>query len=500
MKIILVSKCCLIISLLLLVFSLGLIWQVNAQSEGLILKWEQHWDTYGSGGTCVPGGNNLAVKDVNGDGVKEIVTGGFAYTHMPNGSRMPSTAPLKIWRWDGQNLTLAKSGRWPGSISCVYVADVDGDVMNEIITAGAFRNETGIYSSLRVWSWDNDELSLRVHYEGVSVSSIFVSDLDNDGKPEILTVGSLVSDSVSTAQMCLWRLEKNGLILKGQAKLDVANVRRANSVYAFDLNNDGEIEIIVAGYSNDLNNSRGHLSVWRWNDQAFSLLDLKEWREVEGYGLNSAGGIQGNTIVSNMKVADVDGDGVPEIITVGFTYDGAQILGQLRIWNWSRANLNLEKSHEWENLAITQAESISVNDVDGDGKNEIVTSGYTAGYGSFAAGAENKTRAELKVWSWDGTTLILEHSKDWLVEEAASARNVDTGDLDNDGTVEIVTVGCIQLIDSRDCDPNLRIWAVASEASTFPRNLIPLIAALAVVAISVTVTAFILSKRKERKA
>lgn len=282
-------------------------------------------------------------------------------------------------------------------------------------------------------------------------------------------------------------------------KLDVANVRRANSVYAFDLNNNGDIEIIIAGYSNDLRNSTGHLSVWQWNGQTFSLMGVQEWRMVDGYGLTSAGGIQGNTIASNIKVADLDGDAVPEIVTGGFTYNGTNVLGQIRIWKWSGGILSLEKSHEWENLDITQVESISISDVDRDGKKEIITSGYTAGYDSFAVGAENKTRSELKVWSWDETALILKQSEDWIVGEAASARNVGTGDLDNDGLVEIVTVGCVQPIDTTDCDPNLRIWSVPAMEPTFSPYLIVAIA-VTVAVVGFTGAAFLFARRKQAKS
>gem|GEM_PF-4666404 len=41
---------------------------------------------YGVGGTCIPGSHNLFVADVDGDGVMEIVTGGFMYW-VVNGSR-----------------------------------------------------------------------------------------------------------------------------------------------------------------------------------------------------------------------------------------------------------------------------------------------------------------------------------------------------------------------------------------------------------------------------
>ena len=175
-------------------------------------------------------------------------------------------------------------------------------------------------------------------------------------------------------------------------------------------------------------------------------------------------------------MADVDGDGVPEIVTGGFTYDGTKVEGQLRIWNWSGGVLNLEKSQEWANLDITEPTSMSINDVDGDGKKEIVTSGYTTGYGSFAVNAEDKSRAELKVWSWDGNTLTLKQSKDWIVGEAVSAWNVGTGDVDNDGVVEIVTVGCMQTINLRDCDPDLRIWSITSVPSaSFPYLVVAIV-------------------------
>ena len=488
---------------MLLVFGWVANFNVGAQSDSFILKVEQPYDTYGVGGTCIPGGNNLFIADVNGNCPMEIITGGFAY-YIINGSRSTTQAPLNIWNWDGKNITLLKSHKWTGSIGCVHVADVDGDGVNEIITVGSIRNETNSYSSLRVWSLHNEELSLKAHYEAVSgvsffvSGSVFVNDLNNDGKPEIITIGRLIEDTGSTSQLCLWHLEQNSLILKEQLKLNLTNINRANSIFASDLNNDGEIEIIIAGYSNDLKNSTGHLSIWQWDGQTFSLMGTEEWRMVDGYALNSAGGVQGNTIVSDVQVADLEGDGVPEIVTGGFTYDGAKVNGQLRIWNWSGDILNLEKSQEWENLDITQAESISINDVDGDGKKEIVTSGATVGYGSFAAeNAEDSSRAELKVWKWDGNTLILQQSKDWIVGTAASARNVGTGDLDGDGAVEIVTVGCIQPTNSTNCDPNLRIWSVPSVPSLFSQYLIIAIGVVAVVAI-IGGTIFLLRRRKTK--
>jgi hypothetical protein len=473
--------------------------EVIAESKSFVLEAEQHWETFGVGGTCIPGGHNLAVADIDGDGVTEMITGGLSYFLMQNGSMIPLLAPLKIWNWDGKNLTLEKNYGWTGYIECVYAGDADGDGKTELITAGSITNNTGSYPSLRIWTWDGETMVLGSSYEGKTTGPVFVSDVDRDGKPEIITVGISFNDTQSPAQLSIWRWDEKRLTLNASVDCCGTNGGRANSVYAYDLNNDGVTEIVTAGYSNDIKNSSSQLRVWQFNGTVLSLKDNAEWQMIEGaYSVDVAGNPMGNTIVSNVKVADVDGDGIPEAVTGGFTYNGTEAEGQLRIWNWSGGVLNLEKSQEWVNLDITQPTSISINDVDGDGKKEIVTSGYTAGYGSWAPNAPDKTRAELKVWSWDGNTLTLKQSKDWIVGEAVSAWNVGTGDVDNDGFVEIVTVGCMET--GNLCDPDLRIWSLpAASEPPAPVPYLPVIVfGAAVTAIVVVMAAFMLMGKRRQ--
>jgi hypothetical protein len=192
-----------------------------------------------------------------------------------------------------------------------------------------------------------------------------------------------------------------------------------------------------------------------------------EWRLVEGvYALNVAGGVQGNTCVNNVKVGDVDGDGTPEIITGGFAYDGENVNAQLRIWSWDGKNLSLEKSEEWMTDYITEIKGVCLNDVDADSKLEIVTSGTACAEGNFGENSTIPERAQLRVWSWDGATLSLEQSKDWVVGEGVCAWNVAAGDIDNDGVAEIVTVGCMH--ESKLCDPDMRIWSLQSTSWSTP--------------------------------
>jgi hypothetical protein len=446
-----------------------------------MLEAEQHWNTYGVGGTCIPGGHNLAIADVDGDGVKEMVTGGFAYYLSPNGSRTIRAAPLKIWNWDGKNLSLEGNYSWPGNIGNVFAGDADGDGKTEIITTGSVINDTGTYRSLRIWAWNGESLVLKGSYEGNPLGPVYVSDVDGDGKPEIVSVGSSSNVTQSAiAELSILRLNGSNVVLMKRVDWDA----HVNSVYVYDLNNNGQKEIITVGYSNSLNNSRGQLRVWQFDGTNLTLKTNAEWYMIDGaYSVDVAGNVMGNTIASSVKVADVEGDGVPEIITIGYTYNGTKALAQLRIWNWSGEALNLEKSQEWANLDITQPSSVSINDVDGDGKKEIVTSGGTAGYGSWAPNAPGKTRAELNVWSWNGTIVTLKQSKDWIIGDAVLAWSVGTADLDNDGNTEIVTVGCMET--GNLCDPDLRMWSLPVVSSqSFPYLQLTVAGAVIVVMIA----------------
>ena len=483
-----------IIVYLLLISTFLVAEKVCGQPDSLLLEAEQNWDTYGFGGTCIYGGNNFAVADVDGDGVEELITGGGSYNYMSNGSRTTGWAPFKIWTWNGQSVVLENNESWTGNLYCIRAGDADGDGKIEILTSGRLANSTGSYSSLRIWTWDGETLLLRAHFEGAAVGSVIALGVNSYGKPEIVTVGLAFRDEQFATQLSIWQFDGNSLALNRSIIDD--SLARANSVVAWDLDNNGVTEIVTAGYASSLKNSSGKLSVWQWDGQTLSLLSTKEWRLVDGYALNSVGNTQGNTLVSTVKAADVDNDGVPEIVTSGFTYDGNKVEGQLRIWNWSGGILNLEKSQEWQNLDITEHTSMSINDVDRDGVKEIITSGYTVGYGSFALNATDKSRAELKVWSWDGTTLTLEQSKDWIVNESVAAWNVGTGDVDNDGVVEIMTVGCTQVGNLLDCDPDLRIWSIKAESSANFPNLAVTTISIAAIAIGVLVTAFLLMKRK----
>ena len=491
-------RTCVLLVLLTSVLFLAANEHLSAQSD-YILEVEQHWETYGVGGTCIPGTHNLFVADVDDDSVVEIVTGGLMYW-VRNGTRTDFEAPLRIWSCAGQNLTLEKSMNWAGRIGCVYACDADSDGITEFITAGGITKNNGSYAQLRVWHWDGQSLILRASYEGedtagTSISSVSVSDADGEGTSDIVTVGRFVNGNQSVAQLRVWHWNGNNLALNKSIEWCAVEQANAASVCSLDLNNDGMIEIVTGGYDNDLKNSSGQLRIWRLNGTNLSLLVDEEWRLVEGvYGLNIAGGVQGNTVVNNVKVGDVDHDGVHEVVTGGFVYDGEKTNAQLRIWTWNGQTLYLEKSQEWKTEYLTEVKAISLDDVDGDGRTDIVTSGTTASQNSFEENASNPEFAQLRVWSWDGTALTLKYSYDWTIGEGVCAWNVATGDVDNDGITEIVTVGCMYV--GNLCDPDLRIWSVAVESGPSTHYYLLVIASIA--SMVIVVAAFVVLRQRRK--
>ncbi len=421
----------------------------------LVLEAEQHWETYGEGGTCIPGQHNLAIADLDGDGAQEMITGGYAYDVLPNGTRSFGRAPLKIWSWSGQNITLEHSENWRGNIGAVIAGEVDGDGKIEIITSGGKENSTGsVLGTICVWNWDNQTLSFKGSYQGATASSLCVADVNSDQTVEVLAVGRPLN---SKTQLTAWNW--NGAEFALRARVDCGDENgTANSIFSGDIDCDGTVEVVTAGYSNGLNDSKGQLRVWKMNGDTFSLQTSTMWQTVKGYTLNSAGNMQGNTMVNSVKLGDVDNDGLPEIVTGGFTYDGVKVNGQLRIWNFSSQALNLELSYEYSALGITELKTIALGDANNDGKLEIVASGGTVGYTSFSANSTEKETAQLRVWSWDGKTLTQEQSQDWVIGEGVMAWNTAIADLESDGKNEILTVGCMYV--GNLCDPDMRIWSV----------------------------------------
>ena len=63
-----------------------------------------------------------------------------------------------------------------------------------------------------------------------------------------------------------------------------------------------------------------------------------------------------------------------------------------------------------------------------------------------------------------------------------------TGDVDKDGVIEIVTVGCTSLNDM--CDPDMRIWSIAGSNTIAVTTLLVIIGTATILVIAITIIYF----------
>lgn len=100
----------------------------------------------------------------------------------------------------------------------------------------------------------------------------------------------------------------------------------ARDVAKGDVDGDGFIEIVVTGYAWENNNFVSWLQIYEWDNQTLTLVDTADW-----YGLldDSPFGIS-----LSVKIKDLNGDGVNEIVTCGSTGVGLKVNSELVVWGF----------------------------------------------------------------------------------------------------------------------------------------------------------------------
>ena len=146
---------------------------------------------------------SVAVSDVDGDSIVEIVTGGPYF----DGSRV--NAQLCVWSGATLALENVKPWYWTSDtdLNSVAVSDVDGDSIVEIVTGGLFNDGSRVNAQLCVWSGATLALeNVKPWYwtDDTVISSVCVGDVDADGKTEIVTGGTYDDGTRYCAQLCVW--------------------------------------------------------------------------------------------------------------------------------------------------------------------------------------------------------------------------------------------------------------------------------------------------------
>jgi FG-GAP-like repeat/Abnormal spindle-like microcephaly-assoc'd, ASPM-SPD-2-Hydin len=303
---------------------------------------------------------SVAVADVNGDGHPDVIVSNHcaSTSSCANGS-----VAILLNSGDGtfgSAVTYNSGGIGPES---VVVADLTGNgkldlvVSNTCINTTACVDESGD-GSLGVLLGNGDgTFQTAVAYDsgGISPTSIAVGDVNGDGKPDVVVAqcSGFYLGSVCDGEVGVLLGNGNGTL---QAAVNYSSEgNTTNAVALADVNGDGHLDILVANGSTANGNSDGSVAVLLGNGNGTFPTAVT----YDSGGLGASG----------IAVADVNGDGVPDVVTtVGPTT--AVFLG---VGNGTLA----PATSFLAGIPGTFAVWVAIADVNGDGKPDLmVTTQY----------------------------------------------------------------------------------------------------------------------------
>ena len=232
--------------------------------------------------------NDVAVYDIDGDGKLDII-----FPDLYNNK-------IKVLRntSQGTTITFASSidvvtGSGPYGIA---VADVDGDGKGDLLVANSGPNTGTTMSAIRnISTMGNIAFSLKSDFTvGLNPQHIAAGDFDADGKLDVAVT------SWNDQKVSLLRNTSTAGNISYAAKIDCATGGGAFPIKLGDIDGGGKVDILVA-------NSQGNsFSVFRnTSSQANITFSAKQ-------------DFSTGTQPSSFAVADLDGDGRPEVLTSNY--------------------------------------------------------------------------------------------------------------------------------------------------------------------------------------
>jgi hypothetical protein len=276
-------------------------------------------------------GVNLAAGDIDGDGTDEVITGpgpGAMFgphvrCFQPDGTVVPNAGFLAY----GTNKYGVK----------VATGDVDGDGRDEIITGAGPGAVFGPH--VRGWSWDSEPGTAAI--PGISFFAygtlkwgvnVACGDIDGDGRDEIVTGAG--PGAVFGPHVRGWDYDGGEVTpMPAVSYFAFETPCWGVNVGCGDIDGDGIDEIITgAGPGPEFG---AHVRVWNYDGTVVAQVPGASW-----FAYNTANFHYGAVV----SAADVDGDGLDEILTM--PGPGPSNWGWLRAWNADSVPVN-DNTYPW---------------------------------------------------------------------------------------------------------------------------------------------------------
>jgi hypothetical protein len=325
------------------------------------------------------GASAVYAADVNGDGFTDVISASFDDNKIAWHENLDGLGNFGTQ----QVISLSEAG----AIS-VYGADIDGDGDMDVISASFTDNTISWYENTDGLGNFSSQQIINNNLDGLM--SIYAGDIDSDGDIDILSA-SRFDNKIA------WYENINGQGSFGTQRLISTAAYGARSVYADDIDGDGDLDVLSAN---------------SWDDK------VAWYRNTDGQG--NFGGQQLITTDADYATAvftsDIDGDGDMDVLSA--SQDDNKIA-----WYENLDGIGNFGSQNIISTIALNAQSFSASDFDGDGDIDV----FSSSQNNYVAWHENL----------DGLGSFETHQIG--NENIISLRCVYVVDLDNDGDQDVIT-------------------------------------------------------------
>lgn len=348
--------------------------------------WELQW-SYAYGGN---GHAEFAqpVGDIDGDGVNEIILGGYE-----------NSGICRIYYYNTTQQTYVQKYSWSvagGSPSGACVVDLDEDGKLEFCVSWTYSSANGVYA----YKWDGAAPTQLDWYHGTGVDfiyDIYTCDYDDDGHAEVLITNDPATGGKHVTALG-WNQDTSTFSYETSWTCPGGSGMAVPMVWSGDVDMDGKTEVI-ADVSN-LDYATAGTWALNWDETT------EVWIGVAVY-TNYPSGVT----VFGDGIGDVDNDGTPEIGTGSY---GGTPGGWLFEWDGSEYVQVWHGEYPGQDPVI---ESVAIGDADNDGDIE------------FCFGTGN-----VHIIGWNGTNYYEEAT---LTGPTNMLAGLIIGDCDTDGRNEV---------------------------------------------------------------
>ena len=348
-----------------------------------------------------------ALGDLDGDGKSDVVV-------TNNGSN-----DLSIFRNTSTSGSLTASsltsgGTLTGGTSPwgVVLGDVDGDGKQDIIATNYNGNNLSIYRNISSsGTLAATSFSTAVNLNtGAQPNYVALSDMDFDGKPDMVVTnfhGNSVSIYKNTSSL--------GTISASSfaTNFDLSAGSYTTGLAISDIDGDGKPDIVV---TNETSNT---VSIFRNNSIPGTLVAGSFDTRVD---------LSANTYPTGLAVGDIDGDSKPDIVTTNY----GSGTNSISIFRNIGTSGSISTSSFYTRLDIscgTGPNYVSLADVDGDGKLDLVITNFGSGANSVSVFKNKASSGSITLSSFDTRV-------DYTT--GSGPNGISVGDIDGDGRPDFI--------------------------------------------------------------